>query len=42
MKKIYTKPEVEIEQTEDVLLASNTSLFDNTGEDNEDWGKVTI
>ena len=41
MRKIYTKPEVEIEMTEDVLLLSE-QLFDSWGNDNENWGKVTL
>ena len=34
MKKIYTRPEVEIEMAEDVLLVSDP---DSTGNDNENW-----
>ena len=41
MKKIYVKPQVEIEQTEDVILFSE-QLYASTGNDNENWSQITL
>jgi hypothetical protein len=41
MKKIYVKPQVEIEQTEDVILFSD-QLVDSTGNDNQNWSQIVL